>query len=114
MRARPNILFVMTDHTNAQALAPGSQCLTPHLDALAAQGTRFEHCYTPNAICSPARASLMTGLYLHARHGTARTPQRREWLDIPPDRFTHFSRILADAGIATPISGSGTSSRATS
>lgn len=99
MRARPNILFVMTDHTNAQALAPGSQCLTPHLDALAAQGTRFEHCYTPNAICSPARASLMTGLYpsTHGMWDCTHT-QRREWLDIPPDRFTHFSRILADAG----------------
>ncbi|MBC8228097.1 sulfatase-like hydrolase/transferase, partial [bacterium] len=51
----------MTDHTNAQALAPESQCLTPNLDSLAAQSIRFGRCYTTNAICSPARASLMTG-----------------------------------------------------
>ena len=89
----------MTDHTNAQALAPGSQCLTPNLDALAAQSVRFGRCYTTNAICSPARASLMTGMYpsTHGMWDCAHT-QRPEWVDVPADRFTYFSHILADAG----------------
>jgi arylsulfatase A-like enzyme len=89
----------MTDHTNAQALAPGSQCYTPNLDALAADGTRFGRCYTTNAICSPARASLMTGLYAstHGMWDCAHT-QRPEWVDVPADRFTYFSHHLADAG----------------
>ncbi len=39
MPDKPNILFLMTDHTNTQALAPGSQCLTPNLDSLAAVTT---------------------------------------------------------------------------
>ncbi len=99
MSARPNILFLMTDHTNAQALAPGSPCRTPHLDALAGDGVRFGRCYTTNAICSPARASLMTGLYpsTHGMWDCTHT-QRREWVDVPASRFTYFSQELATAG----------------
>ena len=96
---QPNILFLMTDHTNAQALSPESPCLTPHLDALAAEGRRFQRCYTPNAICSPARASLMTSLYPSA-HGMwdCTHTQRKEWVDVPAARFRYFSQNLADAG----------------
>jgi choline-sulfatase len=99
MKKRPNILFLMTDHTNAQALAPGSQCLTPNLDALANEGIRFGRCYTTNAICSPARASLMTSLYpsTHGRWDCTHT-QRPEWIDVPADRFASFSTLLAEAG----------------
>lgn len=99
MNKRPNILFLMTDHTNAQALAPGSQCLTPNLDALAADGTRFGRCYTTNAICSPARASLMTSLYpsTHGMWDCTHT-QRKEWVDVPANRFTYFSSLLSNAG----------------
>ena len=89
----------MTDHTNAQALAPGSQCLTPHLDGLAAQSVQFGRCYTTNAICSPARASLMTGMFpsTHGMWDCTHT-QRPEWVDVPANRFTYFSHILADTG----------------
>lgn len=99
MTRRPNILFLMTDHTNAQAVAPGSPCRTPCLDALAADGTRFGRCYTTNAICSPARASLMTSLYpsAHGMWDCAHT-QRREWVDVPAARFDYVSRHLAEAG----------------
>ncbi|MBI5834677.1 MAG: sulfatase-like hydrolase/transferase [Armatimonadetes bacterium] len=99
---RPNILFVMTDHTNAAAIAPGSPCQTPHLDALARRGLRFGRCYTTNAICSPARASLMTGLYPSA-HGMwdCTHTQRADWVDVPADRFRYFSHNLADAGYRT-------------
>ena len=99
MPNRPNILFLMSDHTNAAALAAGSQCITPNLDALAAEGTRFGRCYTTNAICSPARASLMTSLY-PSSHGMwdCTHTQRPEWVDVPASRFTYFSQCLADAG----------------
>lgn len=89
----------MTDHTNAQALAPGSQCITPKLDELAGEGTRFGRFYTTNAICSPARASLMTSTYA-STHGMwdCTHTQHREWVDVPADRFVYFSQLLADAG----------------
>ena len=57
----PNLLFLMTDQQRADTVEPGTACPTPHLEQLAAGGTRFSRCYTVNPICSPARASLMTG-----------------------------------------------------
>ena len=65
---RPNILFLMTDQMQGRVLDLGNPCLTPHFDRLAARGVRFPRAYTPNAVCSPARASLMTGLLPHS-HG---------------------------------------------
>lgn len=64
----PNLLFLMTDQQRADTIAPHTLCQTPHLDKLAANGTRFNRCYTVNPICSPTRASLMTGLLPHS-HG---------------------------------------------
>jgi arylsulfatase A-like enzyme len=97
---RPNVLILMSDHTNAQALAPGSQCLTPNIDALAGAAVRFGRCYTTNAICSPARASLMTGTYpsTHGMWDCTHT-QRREWVNVA-ERLRYFSQPLADAGYA--------------
>ncbi len=99
MARQPNIVFIMADHANSAALAPGSQCRTPNLDALAAEGARFGRCYTVNAICSPSRASLMTGLY-PSTHGVwdCTHTQRPEWVDLPPERAPHFAGRLADAG----------------
>ncbi|MEZ4869871.1 MAG: sulfatase-like hydrolase/transferase [Caldilineaceae bacterium] len=65
---KPNILFLMTDQMQGRVLDPASPCQTPNFDRLAAHGVRFTHAYTPNAVCSPARASLMTGLLPH-NHG---------------------------------------------
>ncbi|MEK7474356.1 MAG: sulfatase-like hydrolase/transferase [Candidatus Coatesbacteria bacterium] len=45
--------------------------LTPRLDAMAARGTRFEHAFTVQPVCAPARACLQTGLYA-TRHGVWR------------------------------------------
>ncbi len=64
----PNILFLMTDQMQGRVLEPDNPCQTPNLDRLAARGVRFRRAYTPNAVCSPARASLMTGLLPH-NHG---------------------------------------------
>jgi arylsulfatase A-like enzyme len=58
-----NILFLMTDQHRADTLgAYGNPAgTTPVLDELARTGTRFDRWYTPTAICTPARASLLTG-----------------------------------------------------
>src|SRR5690554_7371945 len=68
MPDRPNILFLMADAMQARVLAPGHPALTPNMDRLVQRGVRFARAYTPNAVCSPARASLMTGLLPH-NHG---------------------------------------------
>lgn len=68
--APPNfLLFVSDDHSAADSRVYGNPGVaTPHLDALAAEGMRFERAFTPTAMCSPSRSSLFTGLY-PVRHG---------------------------------------------
>ena len=62
-----NLLFVLSDQHQAAAMGCAGHPLvqTPHLDRLAASGTRFSNAYTNCAICVPARASLATGQYVH-------------------------------------------------
>ena len=98
-RNRPNVLLILFDQAAAAPFVSGSPYQTPHLDALAARGARFRRCYTPNAICSPARASLMTGLY-PSTHGIwdCTHTQRPEWVSLPTGRFPFFSQHLAAAG----------------
>lgn len=74
MARRPNILFLMTDQMQGRVLDPANPCQTPNLDALAGNGMRIRNAYTPNAVCSPARASLMTGLLPH-NHGVVHVTQ---------------------------------------
>jgi iduronate 2-sulfatase len=59
---RPNILFIAADDLRPELGCYGSDiAITPHLDALAAEGLLFNRAYCQQAICSPSRASLMTG-----------------------------------------------------
>ncbi|MFM1997732.1 MAG: Choline-sulfatase [Planctomycetota bacterium] len=64
---RPNILFIFTDDHAQHALsAYGSRVnVTPHLDRLAAGGARFTNSFVTNSICTPSRATLLTGQYSH-------------------------------------------------
>jgi arylsulfatase A-like enzyme len=68
--SQPNILLIVTDQQRVDSLGcyGGALAQTPVADALAARGVRFTQCYTPSSVCSPARASLFTGLYAH-QHG---------------------------------------------
>ena len=62
---RPNIILFMTDQLRQDALGCyGNEiCKAPHLDHLAGEGTVFDSAYTTSPVCSPARASLLTGRY---------------------------------------------------
>ncbi|MCE9632295.1 MAG: sulfatase [Planctomycetia bacterium] len=65
---RPNILFIFSDDHAQHALSCyGSKVnSTPHLDRLAAAGARFTNSFVTNSICTPSRATLLTGQYSHA------------------------------------------------
>ena len=67
MTDRSNILILLSDEQDARALGCAGHpwVHTPHLDALAARGTRFTNAFTPSPICVPARASLATGRWVH-------------------------------------------------
>ena len=62
-----NLLFILSDQHNVNVMGcSGNEAAhTPHLDGLAARGTRFANAYTNCPICVPARASLATGQYVH-------------------------------------------------
>ena len=65
MANKPNLLFIMTDQQRADTLGcyGNSVIQTPNLDALAREGFVFENAYVSQPVCTPSRASIMTGLY---------------------------------------------------
>ncbi len=62
---RPNVLFIISDDLAAGALAcyGNNKCSTPHIDRLAAAGTRLTRAYCQFPVCGPSRAALMSGMY---------------------------------------------------
>lgn len=64
---RPNILFIMADDHAAHAISSYGSTInqTPQLDRLALQGMRFDRMFAVNSICTPSRATVLTGKYSH-------------------------------------------------
>ena len=65
---KPNVIFLLQDQMQQQVLRQDSNCLMPNLHRLIDDSVLFEQAHTCNAICSPARASLLTGTLPHV-HG---------------------------------------------
>lgn len=67
---RPNVLVFFCDQFRSDIIGSygGTFVRTPNIDALACEAVQFENAYTPTAICSPARASFLTGVYPHVHH----------------------------------------------
>ncbi len=66
---RPNVLLIISEDNGPQFGCYGDQNVpTPHIDRLAACGVRFSQAFVTQAVCSPSRASIYTGLYPH-QHG---------------------------------------------
>ena len=65
--SQPNIIFIFSDdHAQNAISAYGSKVnQTPHLDRMAAGGVRFANSFVTNSICTPSRATLLTGQYSH-------------------------------------------------
>ncbi len=99
--SRPNIIFIMSDDHAAHAIsAYGSKInQTPEIDRLATGGLRCDDCYCTNPICTPSRASILTGQHTHVCG--VRTLQ--ESLDNRHD--PQVQRVLKSAGYRTAIFG---------
>lgn len=94
---RPNLIVVLIDDFGYECVGAngGVSYQTPHLDALATSGTRFEHCYA-QPICTPSRVQLLTGRYNHRNYAGF------GYLDVAERTFANE---LQDAGYATAIVG---------
>jgi arylsulfatase A-like enzyme len=104
---RPNMLFFMTDQHRVDTLpCYGNPVVrTPFLDGLEAEGTVFDRFYTPTAICTPARASLLTG-EAPFRHKLLANYERNVGYmeDLEPGHVA-FSRDLRKAGYNVGLAG---------
>lgn len=103
MSGPPNILFVMADDHAAKALGCYGGRLarldpTPAIDRIAAEGVRLDHAYCTNAICTPSRASILTGQYGH------RTGVRSLGDPLDPE-IPHLGTRLQQAGYQTALFG---------
>ena len=69
---KPNVVFILTDDQRADAVGYAANPLlgieTPNIDRLAEEGVRFDNMFVTTSLCSPSRASFLSGLYAHA-HG---------------------------------------------
>ena len=99
MTACPNILFILTDQQRFDTLGVNGNaiCQTPSTDRLAREGMNFTHAFTPTSLCSPARASLLTGLYSHSHTMTNLTNTRIPGVGDLPDHLATFAMLLGDA-----------------
>jgi len=98
--ARPHVLVIHTDQHRIDCLGAygNAQIKTPRIDALAADGVRFNNSFCPYPVCTPSRFSLLTGLYVH---------QHRGWTNhctLPPGTPT-LPGLLRKAGYKTKAIG---------
>lgn len=107
---KPNIIFILTDNHGAWTLGcyGNKEIQTPNIDRLASEGMLFTRAYCNNSVCSPSRATFLTGL-IPSQHGVhAYIPQTAQ---IGPNaycvikEFRTLPQILADSGYTCGLAG---------
>jgi len=100
LKGKPNLLFILGDNHNAQTMGCAGHPFikTPGMDRLAREGVMFERSFNTTSLCSPSRASILTGMYAH-RHGVLNN--HTPWTDRESTFMEHLSR----AGYATAFIG---------
>lgn len=105
MPTKPNLLLFIPDGMQGRVVAPDHPCQTPHFDQLAARGVTITNASTTLPTCSPARASIMTGLLPH-NHGMITVEHT-----VDPDQSVlrrdkpHFAQALRQHGYRTAYFG---------
>ena len=107
-----NLVFILADDLGVQDLGCyGSNYYeTPNCNRLAEEGVRFANAYAASPICSPSRASILTGRYPHRLHLTAYIPGQEcpvaklkapDWIKYLRDSETTCAEAFREAGYAT-------------
>ncbi|WJH34958.1 sulfatase-like hydrolase/transferase [Paenibacillus sp. CC-CFT747] len=97
---QPNILWICTDQQRTDTLGcyGNKDISTPHIDGLAEKGVRMENAFCQSPVCTPSRASFLTGRYPRT------TRCRQNGQNIPEDEKL-VTRLLADAGYVCGLAG---------
>ena len=108
-RDAQNIIFIMTDDQQQNAMsAYGNSILkTPNMDRIGAEGVRFTEAFVTNSICSPSRASFLTGLYSHTHGVTTNGAANSIFRNQPglKDNQETFVHLLRQSGYHTALVG---------
>lgn len=93
---RPNVVFILTDDQrwDCISLSERSRIRTPHIDRLGQEGIYFRNAFCTTSLCSPSRASILSGLYAHT-HSVV-----NNFTEYPVD-LPSFPRALQAAGYQT-------------
>jgi len=97
---QPNILSIMSDDHAAHAMSCYRSRInrTPGLDRIAQGGMRFDSCFCTNSICTPSRATILTGTYNHVNGVTTLAT-------MMDNRLQTFPKLLQAAGYQTAMVG---------
>jgi len=97
----PNVLWICTDQQRFDTIASlgNKNIRTPNIDALVASGVAFTHAYCQSPICTPSRASFLTGMYPSSVHGCANG--NSHW----DTRAPMVTKLLADTGYDCGLAG---------
>ena len=97
---RPNVLFILTDDQrwDALSLAGNEHLKTPNIDRIGREGVYFRNAFCTTSLCSPSRASILSGLYAH-KHGVT-----NNFTDYPTN-LKSFPRVLQSSGYQTAYIG---------
>src|SRR5262245_27222244 len=95
---RPNIILILVDDLRWDELGCIGHAVarTPNIDRIASEGALFHNAFATTPLCSPSRASFLTGRYAHS-HGITDNTAR----DAQSHRLVTFPRLLHDAGYET-------------
>ncbi len=97
---RPNMLVILTDDQRYDAMG----CMdhpfleTPHMDRIAKEGVHFKNAVVTTSLCSPSRASILTGMYVH-NHRVV------DNYNPIPEGLTYFPKYLQESGYETAFVG---------
>ncbi len=96
----PNVLFILCDDMrwDAMSCAGHPYLKTPNIDRLAAEGVRFRNAFCTTSLCSPSRASILSGLYAHSHKVV------NNFTEFPAS-LPSFPRALQAAGYETAYIG---------
>jgi arylsulfatase A-like enzyme len=96
---RPNILWLTSEDNGISWVScyGATNCKTPAIDQLAAEGFRYTHCFDNAAVCAPTRSTWITGMYAIS-NGTQPMRSRNK---IPHEKIPYYPDLLREAGYHT-------------